>query len=133
MLAKSMAMPYFCSWETMEKSCDQRTTLPLLFFPGLLRTRAIILQQRSRVSCVLSDTPKNIKFTFRMEQCSKIVEAPSTFHGSYLWPLLAPPSNLFLESKAGDPQRSSSLTFFEEAENMLEAAITRPSTGTSRS
>lgn len=52
---------------------------------------------------------KNIKLTFRMGQCSKMAEAPSTFRGSFSWPLLAPPSNLFLESKAGDTQRSSPL------------------------
>lgn len=81
------------------------------------------------MSCVLSDTPENIKLTFRMEQCSKMVEAPSTFHGGSSWPLLAPPSNLFLESKAEEQCPG----LFEEAENTLEAAITRPSTGTSRS
>lgn len=46
-----MTMSSFCRWETKEKSCDQRTTLPLLFFPRLFRIWTVTMQHR--IGCLV--------------------------------------------------------------------------------
>lgn len=68
--------PLFVAGETKEKSCDQRTTLPLLFlwvcsgYEQLWYNKGV----ESRRFCAVRHTKKKEKLTFCMEQCSKKIE-----------------------------------------------------------